>query len=91
MLGSKVYTNISSALYCDYIYNVPESEWPAYFSKAVEYALAIDFATSIRDSSTIQQNMAALYETTARNARYQDSQQHPQTAIQDRPFINVRF
>ncbi len=91
VLGSKVYTNISSALYCDYIYNVPESEWPAYFSKAVEYALAIDFATSIRDSSTIQQNMAALYETTARNARYQDSQQHPQTAIQDRPFINVRF
>jgi len=28
------------ALYADYIYNVPESEWPVYFSKMIEYALA---------------------------------------------------
>lgn len=91
ILGDKVYTNINTALHCDYIHNAPESDWPAYFAKTVEYALAIDFATSIRDNSTIQQNMAALYDTTARNARYQDSQQHPPTPIADRPFINVRY
>lgn len=91
ILGDKVYTNVSQALYCDYIYDTPESEWPYYFSKMIEYALAIDFSTSIRDSSTIQQNMAALYESAARNARYQDSQQHPQIPIQNRPFIDVRF
>lgn len=91
VLGDKVYTNLSQALYCDYIYNTPESDWPAYFVKTIEYALAVDFATSIRDSSAIQSNMAALYKETSRSARFTDSQQHPQTPIQHRPFINVRL
>jgi len=91
ILGDKVYTNFSQALYCDYIYDAPEDEWPAYFTKMMQYALAVEFATSIRDSSAIQGNMSALYENASRMARYTDSQQHPQTPIQHRPFINVRF
>lgn len=89
--GDKLHCNATQAIYADYIYEAAESEWPFYFTKMVEYALALDFATSIRDSSTIQQSMAALYEAAARNARYQDSQQHPQTPIVDKPFIDVRF
>lgn len=91
VLGDKVYTNLSQALYCDYIYNTSESEFPAYFTKLMQYALAVEFSTSIRDSSAAQANMASLYNDTARMARYTDSQQHPQTPIQHRPFINVRF
>ena len=49
ILGDKVYCNYSGSLYCDYIANVSESEWPVYFSKMIEYALAVDFAPSIRD------------------------------------------
>lgn len=90
ILGDKVYTNLSQSLYCDYISNVDESHWPAYFVKSVQYALAVEFATSIRDSSSIQGNMASLYDTASRSARYTDSQQHPQTPIQHRPFIDVR-
>lgn len=90
ILGDKLYTNTSSALYCDYIQNAPESLWPPYFAKLIEYALAVDFATSIRDSGSIQGNMSALYENASRMARYTDSQQHPQTPIQRRPFIDVR-
>ena len=49
--GDKVYTNTSGPLYIDYTANVAESEWPVYFAKMIEYALAMDFAPSIRDSS----------------------------------------
>lgn len=90
VLGDKVYTNYSGPLYCDYIADVTENEWPAYFVRAIEYALAVDFSISIRDSSSIQGNMSALYENASRMARFTDSQQHPQTPIQHRPFIDVR-
>lgn len=89
--GSKVYTNVSGALYCDYIANVDESEWPVYFAKMIEYALASDFAASIRDDSSAQQEMNAKYINQSRMARATDSQQHPQTPIVDKPFIDVRF
>ena len=51
--GDKLYSNLSQELHCDYIRNVPESEWPVYFAKMIEYALATDFAPSIRQSSCI--------------------------------------
>ena len=88
--GSQVYCNYSQALYCDYIYNSPESEWPVYFSKMIEYALARDFSTSLRDSTATRAEMAAEYENASRMARFTDSQQHPQTPIQSRPLIEVR-
>jgi hypothetical protein len=50
--GDKVYSNSTQALYADYIANVTEDEWPVYFAKMIEYALAMDFAASIRDSSS---------------------------------------
>lgn len=91
ILGSKVYTNVSQALYCDYIKNVDESEWPVYFDALIKYALAKDFATSIRDSSASRVEMTNEYVIASRMARYTDSQQHPQTPIVSRPFIDVRF
>ena len=89
--GDKVYTNRGGALYCDYVYNVPESEWPVYFSKMIEYALARDFASSIRDSDSARQTMSAEYVNQSRMARYTDSQQHPQERIHSNPFTDVRF
>ncbi len=91
ILGDKLYCNLSQALYCDYIADVTESEWPIYFSKMIEYALAKDFATAIRDSSASRVEMTNEYIIASRMARFTDSQQHPQTPIQNRPFIDVRF
>lgn len=91
ILGDKVYCNYSGTLYCDYIANVSESEWPVYFSKMIEYALAMDFAPSIRDSASSMQLLSQQYLNASRMARLTDSQQHPQTPIQDQPFINVRY
>lgn len=88
--GDKVYCNFSQKLTCDYIADVAESEWPFYFSKMIEYALARDFATSIRDSSTVADRMSQEYVNASRMARYTDAQQHPQTPIQSRPFLDVR-
>jgi len=88
--GSQVYCNFNQALYCDYIYTATEDAWPVYFSKMIEYALARDFATSIRDSSSSRAEMAAEYENASRMARYTDSQQHPQVPIRSQPLIDVR-
>lgn len=88
--GSKVYTNHSTTLTCDYVSKVAESEWPVYFAKMIEYALAKDFASSIRDSAASADRMVAEYLNASSMARYTDSQQHPQTPIVHRPFIDAR-
>lgn len=88
--GDKIYSNLSQTLHCDYIKNVAESEWPVYFSKMIEYALAKDFAPSIRDSAISKKELKDDYKDQSRTAKYLDSMQHPQTPIVDRPFINVR-
>ena len=91
LLGDKLYTNVSGKLVCEYIANVAESTWPTYFAKMIEYALAKDFATSIRDSSASRQEMSNEYIIASRMARFTDSQQRPVEQIRDRPFIDVRY
>jgi len=91
IFGDKVYSNLSSALYCDYIYDAPESEWPVYFSSMIEFALARVFAPSIRDSASSAENMAQEYLNASRMARFTDSQQHPQRKIVSNPFVTVRY
>lgn len=91
IINNKVYCNYSDALFCDYIRKPSEADWPAYFAKMIEYALGMDFAPSIRDSASSMELLSNQYLNASRMARFTDSQQHPQTAIQDRPFINVRY
>lgn len=91
VLGNKAYCNYSGTLYAEYIYKPTEGTWPPYFAKLIEYALAMDFAPAIRDSATSMELTARQYQNASRMARYTDSQQHPQTSIAYRPFIDVRF
>lgn len=86
--GSKVFadTDPNDVVIADYTYRAEEEDWPSYFTLAVEYALAVVFATSIaRDS-----NLASLMKTQATEAmakaRSLDSQQ--QTA---RKLVTSRF
>ncbi|MCS5594216.1 MAG: hypothetical protein NZ730_06695 [Porticoccaceae bacterium] len=90
IIENKVFTNYDNTLYCDYIADVAESLFPWYFAKMIEYRLAMDFAPALRDSATSMQLMAQQYENASRMARFTDSQQHPITPIQDRPFIDAR-
>ena len=74
--GDKVYSNSSARLSTlTTSANVTEDEWPVYFAKMIEYALAMDFAASIRDSSAARAEMAAAYVNASRMARFTDSQQ----------------
>jgi hypothetical protein len=50
----------------------------------------MDFAPSIRDSAASMELLSNQYMNASRMARFTDAQQHPQTPIQDSPFINVR-
>jgi len=91
IIGDKLYTNVSSSLYVDYIYDCAEDDFPAHFSRVIEYALAKDFSHAIRDSDTTREIMAEEYINQSRMARAMDSQQHPQKSWRDQPFIKVRF
>ena len=89
--GDKLYSSATQPLFADYIANVGEGEWPVYFAKMIEYALAMDFAASIRDSSAARGEMAAAYVNASRMARFTDSQQYPTERIVSNPFTNVRY
>jgi hypothetical protein len=91
ILGDKIYCNLKQAMYCDYIYNAPESEWPEYFAKLIQYALAKDFATSIRDSAAARAEMSQEYLNASADAMSRDAQQYPQTPMTYQPFIAVRY
>lgn len=91
VFAKTVHCNYSGTLYAEYIGSPVESLWPPYFAKLIEYALAMDFAPAIRDSASSMELLAAQYQNASRMARYTDSQQHPQTSIAYRPFIDVRY
>ena len=57
--GNKVYadTSASDVVIADYTYRAQEEDWPSYFSVAVEYSLAVVFATSIARDAQLAQLM----------------------------------
>jgi len=91
ILGDKLYCNLNQALYAEYIHDVDEDDFPAYFTRTLEYALAKDFSGAITDSDNKRALMAEEYVIQSRMARATDSQQHPQDSFRDQPFIKVRY
>ena len=88
--GYEIYSN-QPKLKLDYIRKVTEAELPSYFVRLMGYALGRDLATAIRDETDRFQIMDIRYKEEGRNARFQDSQEFPQTPIVDSPFISTRF
>jgi len=89
LINGFLYSN-SKQLLCTYIYDTEETALPPQFVKALEYALASDFAIAITEN----QSMAGLYEQKAMmkisQAKTIDSQGRPQQAFIDSPLINAR-
>lgn len=89
IVGDKIYSNLNKIL-CRYIHKVAESQLPPHFAKAMTYKLAAEFAVPVTDND----NYAALYEQKylmqVAKAMSIDSQNRPQVAIVDAPFIDVR-
>ena len=88
--GDKIYSNQPS-LVLDYHSKIPESRWPNYFAKLMEYALAKEFAIQIREDTGMAQLMNQLYVGQGQKSRAVESKQRIQRPIQSQPFIQARY
>ena len=90
ILGDNLFTD-SSTVDIDYIYKVTEDMFPAFFLKSFEYYLAVQFAIPITEDLNKIDVMQKLYEKESRRARFNDSQEQPTKAIDNKPYIDVRY
>ena len=86
--GDKVFSNSSTSdqLVADFTFRAQETEWPSYFTLAVEYQLAAIFATSIARDDGLANAMEQKAERLMAKARTLDSQ-HQTT----RKLVTNRF
>ena len=90
--GDKVYCDASEneTLIADYIYRADEADWPAYFTIAVEYAMASVFAVSIARDAQMSQLMDRKAQINMIQARRLDSQQQTTRKLNTSRFIAQR-
>ena len=90
--GDKVFadTSDSDVIVADYTFRADEEKWPSYFTIAVEYALAIVFATSIARDATLAQLMQTQATNAMTKARGLDSQQQTSRKLGTSRFIAER-
>ena len=90
--GNKVYTDgdVNDVAIADYTYRANEVDWPSYFTIAVEYSLAVVFATSIARDSTLGSLMQTQARESMAKARSLDSQQQTARKLTTSRFIAER-
>ena len=90
--GDKVYSDTDPAdvVVADYTFRASEQNWPSYFTIAVEYALAVVFATSIARDATLAQIMQKQATNAMAKARSLDSQQQTSRKLVTSRFIAER-
>lgn len=90
--GNKVYSDTDAAdvVVADYTFRALEQNWPSYFTLAVEYALAVVFATSIARDATLAQIMQGQAINAMAKARSLDSQQQTSRKLVTSRFIAER-
>lgn len=86
--GDKIYTNQGS-LELDYIYAVNIGDVPAYFQRALEYAVAADVAEGMTSNTSLVQAMNDRAEHELMIAMGVDSQARPNVAIRSNPFLEA--
>lgn len=90
--GDKVFCDADQqdVLIADYIYRADEADWPAFFTVAVEYAMAAVFAVSIARDSQMSQMMEQKAQFHMIQARRLDSQQQTNRKLNTSRFIAQR-
>lgn len=90
--GDKVFCNADEqdVLIADYIYRADEADWPAFFTIAVEYAMAAVFAVSVARDSSLSQMMEQKAQLYMIQARRLDSQQQTNRKLNTSRFIAQR-
>jgi hypothetical protein len=80
----------NDVLIADYIYRADEADWPAYFTIAVEYAMAAVFAVSVARDAQMSQMMEQKAQFHMIQARRLDSQQQTSRKLNTSRFIAQR-
>jgi hypothetical protein len=90
--GNKVFcdTSPSDELVVDYTYRADETDWPSYFTIAVEHSLAAVLATSIARDRNLSELMAIQGKDLMVKARLLDSQQQTTRKLYTSRFIAQR-
>jgi hypothetical protein len=90
--GDKIFADGDAAdiLVADYTFRALEQNWPSYFTIAVEYALAVVFATSIARDPTLGGLMREQGRESMAKARSLDSQQQTARKLTTSRFIAER-
>jgi hypothetical protein len=80
----------SSTLIMDYVERVSETDWPSYFTTAVEFSLASTFAITLARDASLAQLMDAKAQQLFIKARNIDSQQQTTRKLNTSRFIAQR-
>ena len=90
--GDKVFSNVETAdtVVADFTFRQVESEFPSYFSLALEYSLATIFATAIARSATLAKLMNEQSTLLMAKARNLDAQQQTTRKLATSRFITDR-
>lgn len=78
-------------VWADYTHRVDEANLPAYYVKALEFYLAMQFAIPLTGNTSRAQEFMAFFERQVKIARYNDSSQRPNDSIEDSPYITARM
>ena len=91
--GDKVFSNSSTSdqLVADFTFRAQETEWPSYFTLAVEYQLAAIFATSIARDDGLANAIEQKAERLMAKARTLDSQQQTTRKLVTNRFKTERL
>jgi len=93
-VGYKIYRDLiytdAQSIQIDYVFRPDTSLIPAYFTLALTYKLASEFALAVTDDVNKNQLYEQKFRTAMAEAYAADAQQYPQTPIQDNPFTDVR-
>ena len=90
--GDNIYCNasVTDELVADFIFRANESQWPSYFTIAVEYAVAAVLAISVARDPSLAQMMEQKASLLMPQARGRDSQRQTTKRLDTSRFIAQR-
>ena len=90
--GDKLFadTTETDTVIVDYSFRASEVNFPSYFTLAVEFSLAIIFATSIARDASLASLMTERAESSMAKARSLDSQQQTTRKLETSRFLTAR-
>ena len=81
----------ATAVNIEYIYRVEEDTLPPYFTKALEYNLAHQFALPLTGDLNKGGYYEKMFNTEIRKAKFADSTQHPQDTFRHNRYVEARY